>query len=213
VPSQLLSCQPREHLLTDNSLTDHVLTSFKETQGLSPPSLSDVSDYRSYLATHNPITEIETRFLDVVDDLVSMARPSSRDSDQTDYGSDGAPTPMPQHLGDSTGSVSTLPANPSESDKDSLLRKISNARPIAPVFEPTVAHVALAVAVSFLLPILTFSVIPSFVGRMIVVFLVALGVLGPLMQSRERLGVDAQDGVVLASIYGGVMAVVAAIFS
>jgi uncharacterized protein DUF6594 len=187
-----------------------VLTSFKETQALAPPSLSDVGDYRSYLATHNPIVEIETRFLDVVDDLVSMARPSSPDTDQTDFASDGAPTPMPQYSNDPT---STLPTNPSDNDKASLMTKISNAQPVTSVFEPTVPHVALAVAVSFLLPILTFSVIPSFVGRMIVVLLVALGVLGPLMQSRERLGVDAQDGVILASIYGGVMAVVAVIFS
>lgn len=41
--------------------------------------MSDVQTYRTYLATSNPITEIETRFLDPAEDLVSLA-PSSRRS-------------------------------------------------------------------------------------------------------------------------------------
>lgn len=40
--------------------------------------MSDVQTYRTYLATHNPITEIETRFLDPAEDLVSLASRPSR---------------------------------------------------------------------------------------------------------------------------------------
>jgi hypothetical protein len=34
--------------------------------------MSDIEDYRTYLATHNPIAEIETRFLDPAEDLICL---------------------------------------------------------------------------------------------------------------------------------------------
>ena len=39
---------------------------------LSPASINDVEHYRTYLATHNPIAEIETRFLDPAEDLICL---------------------------------------------------------------------------------------------------------------------------------------------
>ncbi|OIW26854.1 hypothetical protein CONLIGDRAFT_683803 [Coniochaeta ligniaria NRRL 30616] len=90
---------------------NHALSSFRESQNLPPPELADVETYRTYLATDNPIAEIETRFLDPTDDLVSLApgtgahRPrSNSSSSSSSYGnrkgayspaalSDEAPTP------------------------------------------------------------------------------------------------------------------------
>uniref|UniRef100_L2FUF0 DUF6594 domain-containing protein n=1 Tax=Colletotrichum fructicola (strain Nara gc5) TaxID=1213859 RepID=L2FUF0_COLFN len=60
---------------------NHVLSSFKDTQNLPSPDPRDIDYYRAYLANHNPIVEIETRFLDPADDLVSLARPSPSTSD------------------------------------------------------------------------------------------------------------------------------------
>jgi hypothetical protein len=73
----------------------------------------------------------------------------------------------------------------------------------------------MAIAVSFLVPIITFPVIPGFIGRMTVTFLVALGVFGALVQS----GIVGswvllhKEGAMCAAIYGGVMAVVAGIMA
>ena len=53
---------------------NHALSSFREAQDLPPPDPADVEAYRTYLATDNPIAEIETLFLDPTDDLVSLAR-------------------------------------------------------------------------------------------------------------------------------------------
>lgn len=91
---------------------NHALSSFRESQNLPSPDLADVETYRTYLATDNPIAEIETRFLDPTDDLVSLApdsRPQHRprsdsSSSSSSYGnrkgayspaalSDEAPTP------------------------------------------------------------------------------------------------------------------------
>lgn len=84
--------------------------------------------YRTYLATHNPIAEIETRFLDSAADLVSLAprrprRPSSSASDSDSNGlhsafSDGAPTPTPRkarHFGGPDGD-SLASASPRDQD-------------------------------------------------------------------------------------------------
>ncbi|KAB5518205.1 hypothetical protein GE09DRAFT_1156947 [Coniochaeta sp. 2T2.1] len=56
---------------------NHALSSFTAAQGLPSPELGDVEAYRTYLARDNPIAEIETRFLDATDDLVSLARERS----------------------------------------------------------------------------------------------------------------------------------------
>ncbi|CAK7210389.1 hypothetical protein SBRCBS47491_000765 [Sporothrix bragantina] len=59
---------------------NHVLSSFTETQHLASPTLSDIRDYRTYLDTQQPIAEIETRFLDASEDLVTLARPATQSS-------------------------------------------------------------------------------------------------------------------------------------
>ena len=73
----------------------------------------------------------------------------------------------------------------------------------------------MAVAVSVLVPIITFPVIPGFIGRMTVSFLVALGVFGALVQGGiVGIGVLLEkEGALCAAIYGGVMVVVAGIMA
>ncbi|KAL8404358.1 hypothetical protein RB594_009271 [Gaeumannomyces avenae] len=52
---------------------NQALESFTKTQGLSVPSAKEVDDYRTYFAMENPISEMETRFLDCPYDLISLA--------------------------------------------------------------------------------------------------------------------------------------------
>ncbi|KAL8366988.1 hypothetical protein RB595_007882 [Gaeumannomyces hyphopodioides] len=52
---------------------NQALESFTKTQGLCVPSAKEVDDYRSYFAMENPISEMETRFLDCPYDLISLA--------------------------------------------------------------------------------------------------------------------------------------------
>lgn len=79
-------------------------------------------------------------------------------------------------------------------------------------------------AVAVLVPIMTFSVIPGFVGRMTVVLLVALGVFGAQMQAGTIPVEDnpagnvshkgsTNDLAVAIGFYGAVMAFMAAISS
>lgn len=79
--------------------------------------------------------------------------------------------------------------------------------------------VALAFAAAFLLPILTFAVIPGYLGRMAVVLLVAVGVALAVVQAglfgagKDRTASQAAtEGLLVSGIYVGVMAVVAGIF-
>lgn len=73
---------------------------------------------------------------------------------------------------------------------------------------------AVAIAVAVLVPILTFSVIPGFIGRLTVVGLVASGVVFALMQAgvvgKACFG---RQGMVCGGIYGGVMIVIAGIMA
>ena len=66
---------------------------------------------------------------------------------------------------------------------------------------------AAAIAAMILIPILTFNVIPNFIGRVTVTFLVALGAMFGLVQS-GTLGYDAlmgSEGILCTGVYGGIM--------
>ncbi|KAK1961751.1 hypothetical protein LY78DRAFT_706281 [Colletotrichum sublineola] len=187
---------------------NHVLSSFKDTQLLPAPSLQDVDFYRAYLASHNPIVEIETRFLEPADDLVSLARPSSSSSPcEPSFSGDDLKTPQPRRA--KPPSLDLGGRNKAERVRRLLVAALTG-------FLPTVA---LAFAAAFLLPTLAFAVIPGFVGRMAVVLLVAVGVAAGVVQAglfgggAERPAkVAATEGLLASGVYVGVMAVVAGIF-
>jgi hypothetical protein len=80
---------------------------------------------------------------------------------------------------------------------------------------PPFRIIAIAVAAAVLIPILTFAVIPGFLGRMTVVTLVAGSMVGALFQG-GIVGVDGwlkmgKEWVSCAIIYAGVMAIVAGV--
>ncbi|KAK1579987.1 uncharacterized protein LY79DRAFT_592567 [Colletotrichum navitas] len=187
---------------------NHVLSSFKDTQHLPSPDPQDVDFYRAYLANHNPIVEIEARFLEPTDDLVSLARPSSSGSSrEPGASSDDLKTPQPR-------AARLPPADLGGRNKAERVRRLLVAALTG--FLPTVA---LAFAAAFLLPILAFAVIPGFVGRMAVVLLVAVGVAAAVVQAGLFSGgaerpakVAATEGLLASGVYVGVMAVVAGIF-
>lgn len=296
------------------------MSSFTETQHLASPTLSDISDYRSYLDTQQPIAEIETRFLDASEDLVTLAplrhkrtlladassglnSPSSSTSSSS--GSDAcllSASPYLKLLSQETTSTmdsmghsgplflglrnnnpsSPAPSSTSESSESSALSshssrattaifekeepvemgKVSNlhgAEPLRSHYsmktmdivaaeeksttsslsdEPTstarntlasddVLHLVIAMAVAVLVPVLTFTLIPGFAGRMAVVLLVACTVFGAQVQAGTirvahdqdpssgnttttgRPSQSSWDLLCCAAIYGALMSVVA----
>ncbi len=108
-------------------ITDHTLDAFSKTLNLPPASLADTEDYRTYLATHNPIAEVETRFLDSTADLVCLG-PSNRSESgcsgsrsSVSETSDGLLTPVPHrltflshHTRSSSSSSSRPPSSPKQ---------------------------------------------------------------------------------------------------
>lgn len=66
---------------------DNVLSSYRKTQFFPSASQSDVHEYRNFLATHGPIVEAETHFLDVADDLICVNEEEEEESDD-DYDDD-----------------------------------------------------------------------------------------------------------------------------
>ena len=83
--------------------------------------------------------------------------------------------------------------------------------PSAPT--PPLLSLSLAMAAAVILPVLAFAVIPGFLGRMAVVFVVLAGGLGVLFQDNAGglgLGLErTQDVCVCAGCYGAVMAILA----
>ncbi|KAK4032330.1 hypothetical protein C8A01DRAFT_20585 [Parachaetomium inaequale] len=84
---------------------NHALDSFTKTLNLRPAYIGDIEDYRTYLATHNPIAEIETRFLDPANDLVCLVPhkpPFSNYAESRSFrsndSSDGLLTPVPHKM-------------------------------------------------------------------------------------------------------------------
>jgi hypothetical protein len=74
---------------------------------------------------------------------------------------------------------------------------------------------AAAIATSILIPILTFNVIPNFIGRLTVTMLVAMFATFGLIQSGilNQGSLLGREGCMCAGIYGGVMIVLAGIMS
>lgn len=160
---------------------NQALASFHATDVLAPPQPEDVNAYRTYLSSEHPIAEQETHFLDPTDDLVSVR------GDKT------------------TKPTSDPPSNPSTSPSANF-----SSHPHIDI-SASFSSIATASAIAVLVPILTFPIIPGFFGRMTVVILIALGVIGASFQSGVigQDQINGRDWVPCAMIYGGVMAVIA----
>jgi hypothetical protein len=173
------------------------LTSFnKLTQELDSPDPEAVKKYRHYLEKEQPVIENETRFLDATGDLVALGRKAH------------APAP-PREI---------EPAPPAHERKVRFSTEISKPIPSlkpSPSASPSSHLIAVAVAASVLIPILTFTVIPNFFGRMTVVLLVSSGMLGVVIQSgvagRDFLGQGKQWASCVV-VYAIGMVIVAGIF-
>lgn len=297
-----------------------MLSTFAATRDLPEPSVSDVNEYRSYLATHQPITEVETRFLDTVDDLITLAAPkgptassssssSSCTANEPSVSANGRvpPAEAQERLDVFSVQEDTVPPFPTVTPIPGTMhgnswltrhnrlpsmserghsraqsqptasprfvsrhlsmsghqqqRRMSNIFPFRPPASPlqkkvdvvpprpaptkeassTVAakhsepspvqgpaksivssadahvalHVTIAMAVAILIPILAFSAVPGFVGRITVVLLVGLSATGSVVQSGViKKSVDSNaDMMCVAAVYAAVMAVVAGVIS
>ncbi|KAK4149193.1 hypothetical protein C8A00DRAFT_19089 [Chaetomidium leptoderma] len=121
---------------------NHTLDAFTKTLNLPSASMGDIEDYRTYLATHNPIAEIETRFLDPADDLAYLApdsaAPSSRyySTSRSSHsgGSDELLTPMPNKM--AFGNRHSRSSSASHS-RSSSLSSVTSAPPGLPRGMPT----------------------------------------------------------------------------
>ncbi|OBT69086.1 hypothetical protein VE03_01408 [Pseudogymnoascus sp. 23342-1-I1] len=123
------------------------LTSFAKTSRLPVAEEEDVDAYRRFLAGAQPVVYEEARFLDQGGDLVSLAPPAPPAQ---------VPTPV----------VAVAPA-------ESVQRNLSQP-PLTHYQQPhTQRALLLAALASILLPVLMFTVVPNFVGRIAVAVLVA----------------------------------------
>ncbi|KAI1640850.1 hypothetical protein F4809DRAFT_647820 [Biscogniauxia mediterranea] len=212
---------------------NHVLSSFRKTQSLPTPTLADIHEYRGYLATHAPIAEAETRFLDATDDLVCVGEPEEsemmmtegeeeEEDDEEDEDEEAMATPMARQQ-EEEEKEQLFPTPPSSLSLNENVNPATTAAkggesrsveetPLPPP-PSLIVPLSLALAAVVIVPILTFTVIPGFLGRMTVVLLVGLGVLGALIQGHV-VGVNAtRDFCVCTGVYGAVMAILAGIVS
>ncbi|KAI1817691.1 hypothetical protein GGS20DRAFT_483407 [Poronia punctata] len=205
---------------------NRVLSSFRDTQYLSGPTQAEVQSYRNYLGKYAPIVDMETRFLDATDDLVCLGYNDEDEAGDEDVSIDEQDVETPISRSDygglrkrrrssafsrsdiisqsQDGGKSVRPAQEQQQQQQPHPHKIQQTQP------KWLIHISAAVAVAIVLPIMTFLVIPGFVGRMTVVTLVGAGTLGGLVQGKV-IGLQAsQETCVCLGLYGAVMAVLAA---
>ncbi|RYP08297.1 hypothetical protein DL765_008839 [Monosporascus sp. GIB2] len=195
---------------------NNVLSSFRNTQYFPTPSPADIRDYRSFLATHRPVAEAETHFLDATDDLVCVD--GGEDSDDFSDDDDAPATPMPRaqsnprsagHPGaselGSTQSQSWRPQNVSEQAVDAC-RRVNNEHPM-------LLPLSIGATGVVVLPVLTFAVIPGYLGRMAVVVLVGVGALAAVLQGNLGTLGSTRDMCIIAGCYGAIMAVLAGVMA
>lgn len=217
-------------------MVDHVLSTFHASQSLPDASLADIETYRTYLATRNPIAEIETRFLDPAQDLVCLARARRSDSVSSVVTSDEMDmlTPMPLKT---TFGFSSSPTSTAPSRKQSVVSVVGagvaerrsegggtgamqqQGFEVAPL-QSGPAQIAVLLALAVIGPVLFFPLVSDFVGRMALVLVVGVAVRGRMVDSEggeageggirgERM--KGEDVLLWAGVYAGVMAVVAAL--
>ncbi|KAJ4387273.1 hypothetical protein N0V93_007862 [Gnomoniopsis smithogilvyi] len=260
---------------------NHALSSFTSTRDLPAPALSAVTEYRDYLATYRPISDVETRFLDSTEDLITLeapaaaAAPSSSTSTRPDN-SDARRTPAGDYLqslhlpanDDELPIVTPIPGTmhgnswlvrhnrlPGSRGSSATSSSPRFARPFPGALEPfasprlppsplrqqhrpaaavvtedkalsaeksspapsahVMLHLALALGMAFVVPVLVFSIIPGFVARMIVVLLVGLSVGGSVAQvvDVKQVAESKGDFVYSGAVYAGLMAMVAGIMA
>ncbi|KAL7619393.1 hypothetical protein AAE478_009932 [Parahypoxylon ruwenzoriense] len=185
---------------------NRVLSSFRDTQTMPVPALADINEYRRYLTIHGPIVEAEAHFLDVTDDLICV----NYESQEEVIDEEAIPTPLPH-----TDFAIPSPRSPSPSksrpvssyrQEETITETVDDAADGSPIIP-----LSIAVTVAVIIPILTFLIIPGYLGRLTVIFLVGLGALGALIQG-GLVGVRAnRELFICVGLYGAVMAVIAGI--
>ncbi|KFY11040.1 hypothetical protein V492_04709, partial [Pseudogymnoascus sp. VKM F-4246] len=127
------------------------LTSFAKTSRLPTAEEADVESYRAFLAQAQPVVREEAMFLERGGDLISLAPPS-------------VPAPAAAAAAAAVGKEVGA-----EKEQRSLSPPPSYRQP-QPATQRAMLLAALA---SILLPVLMFTVVPNFVGRIAVAVLVA----------------------------------------
>ncbi|KAI0185286.1 hypothetical protein EV127DRAFT_348736 [Xylaria flabelliformis] len=193
---------------------NRVLSSFRETLSLPPPTMPAISQYRGFLASYTPISEVETQFLDATDDLVCL---SYSDDDEMIADEEDVVTPVSRS--DITDfhtrrRVSILSQSDTSRQLDERNTPSSDPGGVPLDQQHTTAKyllmsLSVAMAVAVILPILTFLVIPGFIGRMTVVGLVGIGILVALVQGSWVKFQATQEFCLSVGLYGCVMAVLA----
>lgn len=156
-----------------------------------------------------PIHEAETHFLDPEDDLVSLSsQPLYNSRYRRRHQGSESPSSEEASLSEVSSRQSASPQNNPIAKPEPPNQQKENIQAIFPAL-------AAAIATSILLPILTFTVIPGFMGRLIVTGLVALFLVAALVQAQIlcRGVLLGREAIMCAGIYGGVMIVIAGIMS
>lgn len=200
---------------------DRVLSSFRESLSLPAPTSADMSQYRGFLANYVPISEVETQFLDATDDLVCLGYSDDEEviaEEEEEEEEESVITPVSQSdISDfhPRRRVSILSQSDISRRLDERSTPSSNhENEIAPQDQQHVTdkyllmRLSVAMAMAVILPILTFLVIPGFIGRMTVVSLVG-SFLGASVQGRWIEFQATQEFCLSVGLYGGVMAVLA----
>ncbi|KAI6711362.1 hypothetical protein JHW43_006134 [Diplocarpon mali] len=183
---------------------NQALASFERTQSLVQPAIADVENYRAYLHEEQPVVEAETRFLDPVDDLVSICLEPRSPSGPSASSPSSASSPT-----SSACPPATIPPRHPSHLPDRVPMLSPPAHPLLPLTS--------ALAISLLLPLLMFTVIPGFVGRMTVAALVAAFLLAALVEtgslgagSALELG-RGKEGLWCVGAWAGTLAVLAGV--
>ncbi|KAK6070670.1 hypothetical protein SCUP515_08279 [Seiridium cupressi] len=177
---------------------NRILSSFKSTECLESPTMADVHEYRGYLATHALIAETETHFLDQSEDLVCL----DETSESSDNDEDMAATPMPRQE-----PILASPGSRASSFQHNSLNQNEKDNVADRALDP----INFAMVTAVVIPTLSFSLIPGYLSRMVVVILVGLGVVGALLQTQEVGTYATKHVYICAGAYGAVMAVIAGV--
>jgi hypothetical protein len=146
---------------------------------------ADVESYKDWMLEHKPIAESEARFLHEDSDLLRLARPRIIEKANPSAESFGQAAPVSQDL-------------------VKMVKTPSQSAPID--LQPFLVALTAAVIV----PVLAFTVIPGFIGRMLMVIVVA-GAAYINVSGAAPPSVGLMEWGMCGGMYVGIMAVIAGV--
>ena len=204
------SCSSSQRPFIANLDLGNQLQVWQDTTGFKDAEANEIDQYQAFMARTRLIVRPETEFLSREDDLMALDRPREVDGDSTR--SETPTSSMIPRRRSRSQSPSPKPTTTRTSSKQDSTKEQRRDASRRQQDTADLKPILLGLGAAIIMPTLTFPLVPSFSGRIAVVFIAGISVLMILQSQSYNFGSNGSmsDALLLTAVYAVVMALVAA---